>query len=162
MGDGFLPRLLGSIIFGTPKEMTAADIDDVVQRFAQTAKLAADTGFSGVELHAAHGYLLAQFLSAKVNKRTDEYGGTPAKRAKLVVDIIQATRAVVPKEFAVGIKLNSVDHQAEAELKDCIEQLQQIVDAGVDFVEISGGTYEDPQVSIESAVFAILALTRSR
>lgn len=91
--------------------------------------------------------MLAQFLSAKTNLRSDAYGGTARKRAKIIVDVVKAMREATPKGFTIGIKFNSVDHQSKEELEDCIEQLGEIVDAGVDFLEVSGGTYEDPQVS---------------
>ncbi|KXH26183.1 NADH:flavin oxidoreductase/NADH oxidase [Colletotrichum simmondsii] len=143
-GQGLIARLISSLVFGTPRQMTVADIKDVVRRFARTAKLASDAGFAGMEIHGAHGYLLAQFMSEKSNERTDDYGGSPAARVKIVVEIIRAIREVVPKTFCVGIKFNSVDHQSQSELDDCIEQLKLITDAGVDFLEVSGGTYEDP------------------
>lgn len=138
---------MSTLIFGTPREMTEQEIKETVGQFASTARLAAEAGFAGVELHAAHGYLLAQFLSAKTNQRSDEYGGSPAARAKIVVEVIQAVRAVVPRDFIVGIKLNSVDHQSATTLADGLTQLKLITDAGIDFLEVSGGTYEDPQVS---------------
>ncbi|KAG5920412.1 hypothetical protein E4U42_006203 [Claviceps africana] len=144
LGQGLIAKAISRIVFGIPREMTAADIQHVVDRFAEAAKLCHETGFPGIEIHAAHGYLLAQFLGAKTNHRTDDYGGSPKKRAKIVVDILRAVRAVVPKDFCVGIKLNSVDHQSEQELHGCIEQLEDIVAAGIDFLEISGGSYEDP------------------
>lgn len=147
LGDGILAKLASALLFGTPREMTVADCEDVVARFARTARIASEAGFDGIEVHAAHGYLLAQFLSARSNTRTDAYGGSPVKRTKIVVDIIRAVREATPEGFTVGIKLNSVDHQTEAAMSDCIEQLQVITDAGVDFLEISGGTYEDPTVS---------------
>ncbi|EWG50850.1 hypothetical protein FVEG_09981 [Fusarium verticillioides 7600] len=145
-GKGIVARFLSSVVFGTPREMTTEDIRKVVQQFANAARLASDAGFAGIEVHAAHGYLLSQFLSTYSNKRTDEYGGSPLKRAKVVVDVINAIRSVVPANFCVGLKLNSVDHQSEAELKGCIEQLQSITKAGIDFLEISGGSYEDRQL----------------
>ncbi|KAI0127398.1 NADH:flavin oxidoreductase/NADH oxidase [Xylariales sp. AK1849] len=146
-GDGLIPRILSSVVFGTPREMTAEDIQHVVGRFADTARLSADAGFAGVEIHAAHGYLLAQFLSESTNKRTDEYGGSPTARAKIVVDIIKAMRAVVPKGFCIGIKLNSADHQFTTEFDACLEQLKLITAAGVDFLEISGGSFENPTMA---------------
>ncbi|KAI1869680.1 uncharacterized protein JN550_005661 [Neoarthrinium moseri] len=146
-GKGLIPRLINSIAFGTPRAMTKAEIEEVVQNFAETARLSAEAGFAGVEIHAAHGYLLAQFLSEKSNQRTDEYGGSPAARAKIILDIIPAIRAVVPKNFCVGIKLNSVDHQSPQEFSACREQIQLIAAAGVDFIEVSGGSYEDPLMS---------------
>ncbi|POR37589.1 NADH oxidase [Tolypocladium paradoxum] len=144
LGDGILPRAVSALVFGTPREMTVADIQGVVSRFAETAKLAHEAGFAGVQIHAAHGYLLAQFLSASSNQRTDAYGGTARNRARVVVEVIRAVRAAVPKGFCVGIKLNSVDHQSPLELQECIEQLEDITAAGVDLLEISGGTYENP------------------
>jgi 2,4-dienoyl-CoA reductase-like NADH-dependent reductase (Old Yellow Enzyme family) len=147
LGSGFLPHLIRSFVFGTPRAMTVDEIHDVVARFARAARLAAESGFAGIEIHAAHGYLLAQFLSSRSNLRTDDYGGSPTARARIVVEIIHAIRAAVPKGFCVGIKLNSVDHQSKDELAECIEQMEEIRKAGVDFLEISGGTYEDPKVS---------------
>lgn len=147
LGEGYIAKAISCLVFGSPREMSVEEIEDVVQKFVKGAKISADAGFAGIQIHGAHGYLIAQFLSAKTNQRTDAYGGTPRKRAKLVVDIINAVRKVVPKDFCVGIKLNSVDHQSEVELAECIEQLEEVVGAGIDFLEISGGTYENPTVS---------------
>lgn len=148
-GKGLLPSIIGALMFGTPREMTTQDIRELVDGFARTAKLSAEAGFAGAEIHAAHGYLLDQFLSPKVNKRTDDYGvGSATKGAKVVVEIIEAMRAAVPAGFCIGIKLNSVDHQSPEQLAMCIEQLKLITAAGVDFIEISGGTYENPKVRI--------------
>lgn len=158
LGSGFLANFLRDLVFGTPREMTINEIHDVIGRFTEAALLASDAGFAGIQLHAAHGYLLAQFLSAKANHRGDEYGGSPKNRSKIVVDIIQAIRKVVPEKFAVGIKLNSVDHQSQAEFADCVEQLEAITGAGVDFLEISGGNYEDPTVSNFASVTFLLRL----
>lgn len=162
LGDGFLAKLTSALVFGTPRAMTAAECEDVVSRFARTARVAAKAGFDGIEIHAAHGYLLAQFLSARSNTRTDAYGGTPVKRAKIVVDIIKAVRDATPAGFTVGIKLNSVDHQTEAAMSDCIEQLQVITDAGVDFLEVSGGTYEDPTMFMGAKESAKSDRTKAR
>lgn len=147
-GPGLLARLLRGLIFGTPRAMTRADIADVVARFARVARLAADAGFAGVELHGAHGYLLAQFLSERTNRRDDEYGGSPAARARIVLEIIRAVREAVPdKSFTLGIKLNSADHQSPGEFSAVREQIKLITEAGIDFLEISGGDYANPVVS---------------
>ncbi|KAJ1327024.1 dimethylglycine catabolism A [Microdochium nivale] len=143
-GDSLVHRLAVTLSFGNPRAMTQDDIDSVVAGFASTAKLAHEAGFAGVQVHAAHGYLLAQFLSPKSNQRTDAYGGSARARAKIIVDIIRAVREVVPKEFCVGLKLNSVDHQSAEHLQACLEQLDEITTAGIDFLEVSGGNYEDP------------------
>ncbi|KAM3437057.1 hypothetical protein MY4824_003958 [Beauveria thailandica] len=144
LGPGYIAKAISAIAFGTPREMTTLEINLVIDRFADAANLAAEAGFDGVQIHGAHGYLLTQFLSEKTNQRSDEYGGSPKKRARIVVEIIKAMRALVPKGFCIGIKVNSVDHQSPSELQGCTEQLNEIVHAGIDFLEISGGSYEDP------------------
>lgn len=144
-GNGLLANAIRATMFGTPREMTLEDIRHVIARFAETAQITAEAGFAGVEIHAAHGYLLSQFLSTKSNHRNDEYGGSAKNRARIIVEVIHAIRNAVPKGFCVGIKLNSADHQGH-ELQDCIEQLEVIIAAGIDFLEISGGTYETPTV----------------
>ncbi|PWY94779.1 FMN-linked oxidoreductase [Aspergillus sclerotioniger CBS 115572] len=147
LGDAIVPRLLNALVFGTPREMTVQQIQDTVRRFAEAARVMAAAGFAGVELHAAHGYLLTQFLSRKSNLREDEYGGDPVGRARIVVEILQAIRAAVPTGFCVGIKLNSVDVGSAVEMGDCIQQLRAITEAGTDFLEVSGGSFEDPSFS---------------
>ncbi|KAJ4171580.1 hypothetical protein NW754_013350 [Fusarium falciforme] len=144
LGKGVFAGVISRLLFGTPRAMTIPEILDVQDRFVKTAVLVADAGFDGIELHGAHGYLLSQFLSPKTNQRTDAYGGSPGARAKIVVDIIKAIRKAVPPSFTVGIKFNSVDHQSSQALEDCLEQLRLITDAGIDFLEISGGSYEEP------------------
>lgn len=149
IGSGLLARAVSKIVFGTPREMTVDDIGKLIRQFSRAARLACQSGFAGVELHASHGYLLSQFLSAATNQRKDLYGGTPANRARIVVEIIKAVRAEVPASFCVGIILTAVDAQSSpGEFQYFIEQAQLIRDAGVDFIEISGGTFETPSVRI--------------
>ncbi|CEJ62877.1 hypothetical protein PMG11_11362 [Penicillium brasilianum] len=145
VGTSLMDRITSRVIWPNPREMTRADIDQVIERFVNTARLMSDSGFSGVELHGAHGYLIDQFLGRKTNLRTDEYGGTPKKRARLVLDILTRIRNVVPQTFCVGIKLNSVDHST-ADFEETMVQIKLLVDAGLDFMEISGGSYEDPRM----------------
>ena len=93
-----------------------------------------------------HGYLLAEFMSSKSNTRTGTFGGAAAKRVEVVLRIIKGIRAATSKEFCIGIKLNSADVSASGDLKDALDQIRLIVGAGIDFIEISGGTYEDPKM----------------
>ncbi|KAF5021783.1 hypothetical protein F66182_6158 [Fusarium sp. NRRL 66182] len=144
MGTDLISKIVTTVVFGTPREMSVAEIEDIVQRFANTARIASAAGFDGVEIHAAHGYLLSQFLSAKSNRRTDEYGGSPAARAKIIIDVAKAIRAATPASFCVGLKFNSADHQSPTELQECLEQISLIAEAGLDFLEVSGGSYENP------------------
>lgn len=97
-----------------------------------------------------HGYMLAQFLSPQTNLRTDSFGGSPAKRAEVVLHIIRATRAATSPSFCIGIKMNSVDASGSDSLADTMEQIRLIVNAGIDFIEISGGSYENPRMLMES------------
>ncbi|HEX8602344.1 MAG TPA: NADH:flavin oxidoreductase/NADH oxidase family protein [Pseudoduganella sp.] len=134
-----------SKLFAQPVAMTAADIGDVVARFTATAHAAEQAGFTGVQIHAAHGYLLSQFLSPLANRRTDAWGGTLAGRAKLLLDVVRAVRASVSPGFCVAVKLNSADFQrggfSEADAREVVLMLN---DLPVDLVELSGGSYESP------------------
>ncbi len=132
-------------LFPMPRAMTAADIADVVRRFAATSALAERAGFTGVEIHAAHGYLLSQFLSPLANRRTDAWGGSLANRARLLLDIVRAVRASVSPAFAVAVKLNSADFQRGGfSPDDARAVVGMLAPLGVDLVELSGGSYEAP------------------
>lgn len=147
LGNGISDWIVGKILFGTPRAMSVEEIQTAVQEFATAAKMSYDSGFSGVQIHAAHGFLLTQFLSPKTNLRTDDYGGTPAKRARIVVEVIRAIRAVVPKTFCVGIKLNSADVGGHESLEESLEQFGLIVKEEIDFVEVSGGSMENMRMA---------------
>ena len=146
LGPGILPDIARRLIFGTPREMTSADIELVVSQFAHSADVAAEAGFHGVVLHGAHGYLLAQFLSRKTNLRHDEWGGSAERRVRIVVEVIKRVRETTPEGFALGIKLNSADHHNVQDMEETLTQVKAIVEAGDDFIEISGGSWEDPKV----------------
>ncbi|GFP59625.1 NADH-dependent flavin oxidoreductase nadA [Trichoderma asperellum] len=131
--------------FAKPRPMEKADFDRVINEFAHAAEYSYKAGFDGVQLHGAHGYLLAQFLAPSTNKRTDEYGGSLLNRARLIFQIADAIRARVPdKAFSLGIKLNSVEFQqggfTPEECKDLCVELEK---NNFDWVELSGGTYEE-------------------
>lgn len=131
--------------FAPPREMKAADITDVQRRFVQTALLAERAGFTGVEIHAAHGYLLSQFLSPLSNRRTDAWGGSLENRARLLLDIVRDVRATVGPGFAVAVKLNSADFQRGGfSPEDAQAVVAMLSPLGVDLVELSGGSYEAP------------------
>ncbi len=134
-----------SKLFATPREMTAADIAEVERRFVTTAALAERAGFTGVEIHAAHGYLLSQFLSPLTNRRRDDWGGSLENRARLLVDIVRGVRKSVAPGFAVAVKLNSADFQRGGfSPEDAQAVVAMLAPLGVDLVELSGGSYEAP------------------
>lgn len=131
--------------FSVPKAMTVADIEELQRRFVTTAKLAERAGFSGVQIHAAHGYLLSQFLSPISNKRQDQWGGSLDNRARLLVDIVKAVRATVSPEFVVSVKLNSADFQRGGfSPEEALRVVEMLNELKVDLVELSGGSYEAP------------------
>jgi len=134
-----------SKLLGKPKAMDETEILETIQRFVMTAKLAEEVGFDGVQIHAAHGYLISQFLSPLVNKRTDVWGGSLENRAKFLIEVIQAVRKSVKPEFIVSVKINSSDFQKGGfQFEDATSVINMIQKLGVDFIEISGGNYEAP------------------
>jgi 2,4-dienoyl-CoA reductase-like NADH-dependent reductase (Old Yellow Enzyme family) len=129
--------------FAKPKAASLEDIQDVIQRFANTAKIVQKAGFEGVQIHAAHGYFLSQFLSPNTNKRNDQYGGSLENRARILLEVIAAVRAQVGDKFPIAVKLNSSDFQKGGfTLEECVQVVEWLNDAGIDLLEISGGTYE--------------------
>ncbi|MNQ58151.1 NADH oxidase [compost metagenome] len=131
--------------FSAPRAMTEADIADVKQRFVNSARLAERFGFTGVQIHAAHGYLISQFLSPLTNQRTDRWGGSLENRARLLVDVVNEVRQAVGKGFAVAVKLNSADFQKGGFSSDDAKQVVSMLNTlRVDLIELSGGSYEAP------------------
>ncbi|KFG78970.1 NADH oxidase [Metarhizium anisopliae] len=129
--------------FAKPRAMDKDDFANVIEGFAHAAEYLHRAGYDGIELHGAHGYLLAQFLSPTTNKRTDQYGGSLMNRARIIFEINDAIRARVPKSFIVSIKLNSVEFQDGGfSTQDCTDLCAALEESGFDFVELSGGTYE--------------------
>ncbi|MER7920059.1 MULTISPECIES: NADH:flavin oxidoreductase/NADH oxidase family protein [unclassified Streptomyces] len=134
--------------FGRPVAMTPEQIRATVTRYAVTARRAEQAGFDGVEVHAAHGYLLSQFLSPLVNKRTDDWGGSLENRARMLLDVVREVRAAVSPSFAVAVKLNSADFQRGGfDADDARQVIELLAPLGVDLVELSGGSYESPAMS---------------
>ena len=134
-----------SKVFGVPREMTSNEIEDIIKRFETTARLAEKAGFTGVEIHAAHGYLISQFLSPLSNKRTDQWGGSLENRSRFLIEVVKAVRSHVSKKFAVAVKLNSADFQRGGfSPEDAKYVVGLLNDLNVDLVELSGGSYEAP------------------
>jgi 2,4-dienoyl-CoA reductase-like NADH-dependent reductase (Old Yellow Enzyme family) len=136
----------------TPRELTSGEIQDIIERFATAAAVCETAGFDGVQIHGAHGYLVAQFLSPLANHRSDEWGGDPQRRMRFVLEVVRRIRARVSPGFAVGIKLNSADFQrggfSEAESRGVLAALAR---EGIDLIEVSGGSYEQPAMMGKAA-----------
>lgn len=131
--------------FAQPTSLTTEQIEEIVQEWGNAAKYAYDTGADGVQLHSAHGYLLAQFLAPSTNKRTDKYGGSLENRYRIHLEILDKIAEMVPdKSFIRGIKLNSVEYQEGGFSTEEAKTVCSTLEAhGVDFIELSGGTYEE-------------------
>ncbi|MEO9601195.1 NADH:flavin oxidoreductase/NADH oxidase family protein [Parasphingorhabdus sp.] len=131
--------------FGEPVALTGEEIEELIGRFALAAKTCQAAGFTGAQIHAAHGYLLSSFLSPRSNQRTDEYGGSLENRARFLLAAVAAVRAAVGPDFPISVKLNSADFQKGGfNFDDSLQVVKWLEEASVDLVEISGGTYEQP------------------
>lgn len=132
-------------VFNTPRALSEAEIVDIIARFAFAAKVCKENGFTGVQIHGAHGYLVSQFLSPTHNQRTDKWGGSIENRMRFVSEIYEAIREAVGPHFPVSIKLNSADFQKGGFSKaDSMAVVKHLSGLGMDLIEISGGTYETP------------------
>ncbi len=137
-------RLKKMGLFGRPKAMSEEDIEQVIRQFVRTAVLCKEGGFTGIQIHSAHGYLLSEFLSPRTNTRTDQWGGPLENRARLLLRIVRETRQAVGPGFPIGVKLNSADFQRGGfDEQDSLEVIRMLGEEGIDLLEISGGTYEN-------------------
>lgn len=134
-------------VCGEAREMPESEIKRVISLFASSARLCQAAGFTGVQIHGAHGYLISQFLSPLANKREDQWGGSLENRARLLIETVRAVRAAVGADFPVSVKLNSADFQRggfdEGESARVVGWLN---DEAVDLLEISGGNYEQMEM----------------
>lgn len=134
-------------MFGKPRALERAEIPEIIARYARTAGIVKRAGFTGVQVHGAHGYLCSQFLSPRTNRRTDEWGGTLANRARFLREVVRAVRAEVGASYPLSVKLNSSDFQKGAfSLEESCQVAAWLVEDGIDLLEISGGTYEKPRL----------------
>ena len=133
--------------YGMPKPLTNEEIEDVIERFIFTAKVAHDTGFTGIQIHSAHGYLMSEFLSPDINKRDDEWGGSLENRSRILLRIINGCRKALGDNYPISVKLNSADFQKGGfSAEDSSKVASMLSEAKIDLLEISGGTYEQPRL----------------
>lgn len=131
--------------FAEASAMSQGQIEQVIGMFVSSAFLACQAGFDGVQVHAAHGYLISQFLSPRVNQRSDAWGGSLENRARLLREIVTGIRSRVPADFVLAVKLNSSDFQRGGfGPEEAGQVLAMLADCGADLVELSGGSYESP------------------
>lgn len=133
--------------YGTPRALRGEEIPGIIRRYAEAARFAKEVGFTGVQIHGAHGYLVNQFLSPLTNRRTDEWGGSLENRSRFLREILRSTREAVGDAFPIGVKLNSADFQRGGFDEDeSIVVASMLEREGCDLLEISGGNYETPMM----------------
>ncbi len=129
--------------FARPRALEESEIGELIAAFARSAGIARRAGFTGVQVHAAHGYLISQFLSPRSNRRSDAWGGSLERRARFLLEVVRAVRAAVGPGYPVAVKLNSSDFQRGGfEHDDAVEVARMLAAEGIGLLEISGGTYE--------------------
>ncbi len=134
--------------FEQPRALSEEEIEDLIARFGRAAGICRKAGFAGVQIHGAHVYLVSQFLSPKTNQRDDQWGGSAENRRRFVLRVLQAMREATAPDFAIGIKLNSADFQRGGFTEDeSLDVMSALAEAGIDLIEISGGTYEAPAMT---------------
>lgn len=158
-------ELLGN--YARPRALDEREIRDFIARFGAAAAIARECGFSGVQVHGAHGYLASAFLSPVTNHREDAWGGPVANRARFLLEAVRATRAAVGPDFPVSVKLNSDDFRKGGfSHADCLEVVRLLGEASIDLLEISGGTYEQPRLlgheGLADSAMPVRASTRAR
>ena len=137
----FAPSRLGGPEKTVRREMSEADIEDTIRAYGEAALRAKKAGFDAVQVHAAHGYLLSQFLSPWFNRRTDRWGGSIENRARIVLDILSSVRAAAGGDYPLLVKMNSEDFlQGGLTREDSLQAALLIAAAGADAIELSGGT----------------------
>ena len=137
--------------FGTPREMTLEEVREAILSFGAAAVRARTAGYDAVELHGAHGYLLMQFLSAHVNKRTDAYGGDFRARARFMIECLQEVRKRVGNDYPISLRISAEEYlRGGYTIQDMQTIIPDLVKAGADIINVSFGTHANAQVSIDT------------
>ena len=147
VGPSAISLSLGSAskIFKMPIALSDEEIWDIIKRFGNTARIMKEAGFTGCQIHGAHGYLVSQFLSPNSNIRTDQWGGSLSNRARFVLEVYREIRRQVGSDYPIAIKINSADFQRGGFTEEeSMEVIRFLSNEGIDLIEISGGTYERP------------------
>ena len=147
VGPSAISLSLGSAskMFKIPKALSDEEIWSIIKRFGNTARIMKEAGFTGCQIHGAHGYLVSQFLSPSSNVRTDQWGGSLSNRARFVLEVYREIRRQVGSDYPIAIKINSADFQRGGfSEEESLEVIRFLDNEGIDLIEISGGTYERP------------------
>ena len=150
---GWLTKAPSALAFGrlpVPHEMSVEEIREIIAAFGTSARLAVEAGFDAIELHAAHGYLLHEFLSPVSNKRTDLYGGSVENRIRIVLESAEAVRAAIPEDMPLLVRISATDWvDGGWDLEQSLELVAQLETRGVDFIDVSsGGLSPDQEITL--------------
>lgn len=147
-------KVKNSLTMVKPREMTESEILEVINKFRESARRAKLAGFDGIQIHGAHGYLVNQFLSARINQRKDRWGGnTIEKRMRFLLKVYDGIREEVGADFPVILKINGSDHiKNGTEMQDVVYVLKRLEERGLDAVEISGGTHESGFYTVRGTI----------
>jgi 2,4-dienoyl-CoA reductase-like NADH-dependent reductase (Old Yellow Enzyme family) len=149
--------------YPSPKAMTLEEITIFKNAFAAAAKRAVQVGFDFIEIHGAHGYLLHQFLSPTINKRTDQYGGNFENRTRLLLEVVDIVRSIIPKDQPLFLRISATDYLEQESVEswrseDTVRLAPLLVEHGVDLIDISGGGLDSRQkITLGEAYQAKLA-----
>jgi len=147
----------------TPREMNLDDIEEIIENFAQAARRVKAAGFDGVQLHAAHGYLLSEFLSPYTNKRMDDFGGSTENRMRIIEQIFSRMVELVGKEFPILIKMNAVDLlEGGLEIAESKKYAQRFSEMGFAAIEVSSAMWEVALLSKEDLGWEPAMIPESR
>lgn len=139
-----------------PHEMTTEEVKSFVPAFSHAATVAKEAGLDGVELHGAHGYLFTEFMSPNANHRTDEYGGSLEKRMRFPIEVIESVRSTVGDDFPVGMRISADEFVwGGYTLDDMLIMAPMLVKAGLDWLNVSTGTYASPSSAIEPMYYPL-------
>jgi len=130
--------------FEKPRALTVSEIESIIDKFAQATKRAYQSGFDGVEIHGANGYLITQFISTQTNLRKDNYGGSVVNRARFVREIMQACRKQVPSSFLIGVRLSPENKETGLDLDENLQIAEWLIEDGADFIDISSKSFFVP------------------
>ncbi|PYZ98283.1 NADH oxidase [Alteribacter lacisalsi] len=134
--------------FPKARALTEQEIITIAEKFGETARIARKAGFDGIQIHGAHGYLISQFLSPKHNIRQDQWGGSLENRSRFLFTVLNCVREAAGTDFPVSVKLNAADFlKGGFSMEDSLTVVKKLAGAGVDLVEVSGGTYENPEMT---------------
>lgn len=148
----------GGRMLPTPRAVTIPELIELEDGTAKSALISKQAGFDGVEIGAHMSYLVTSFLSPRSNKRTDDYGGSPENRTRFLLNIVQKTREMVGGDYPVGVKLICNEHLDDGlSIADCVEIGLALERAGVDYISLSDGTYENQRLSVPSEDSTLLA-----